>query len=652
MGAINFSCLFHHDSMGRIETVTFVIVANTKTMKRALSHFALIALVWATLVSPMQAQNALDFDGTSDRVDCGNDASLQITGSEITLEAWIYPTAWKTSVWQGCIINKEQNTPDNGYMLRAGEGGRLNFNLGDGSWNELTTAAGTLELNTWQHVAGTYDGTKMRIYVDGVAVDSSSVTLSITNANTNLIIGDYTSNNRNFQGVIDEVRIWKVQRTGEQLIDYMENELCTSDPDLVAYYQFDEGVAGDTNTTVMTLPDWSGNGNGRYPFPHLSFSTVRPIGSAANPCPRDWASMMSPSLRVGSYTVPSGDETHATSGVYLDTVGNVNECDSILVIDLTIATISSANLEVMSCGSYTVPSGGESYTSSGIYLDTIPNALGCDSLLTIDLTLSTSTSSSVDVTVCSSYTVPSGRMTYGTSGIYSDTIPNAVDCDSVIAINLTILPTTSASLTMSDCFSYTVPSGDETYTSSGMYMDTIPNSVGCDSILTIDLTIDTVDVAVSQAGSTLTANPGADSYQWLDCNDNYAPIPNETDRVFTASENGNYAVEIVSTVMGCSDTSACVQVTEVGIIDDYWGDQIRVYPNPASARLTIEMPEDMMVFALVLTDLSGQEIVNQTIPPGSTRSQVALEDLVISKGIYVLTLQAEAGTYHTRLTIE
>ena len=74
-----------------------------------------------------QVANALDFDGVDDKVDCGNDTSIQITGKYITLEAWIYPTAWKTNAFDGNVINKEYNTSNYGFMLRCGAGGKLNF---------------------------------------------------------------------------------------------------------------------------------------------------------------------------------------------------------------------------------------------------------------------------------------------------------------------------------------------------------------------------------------------------------------------------------------------------------------------------------------------------------------------------------------------
>ena len=118
-------------------------------MKKALTLLYIFILSFVCI--ELYAQNALDFDGTDDKVDCGNDTSVQVSGKAITLEAWIYPTAWKTNAFDGNVINKEYNLSNYGYMLRVGAAGKLNFAIGDGTWREITTGT-ILSLNTWQHL--------------------------------------------------------------------------------------------------------------------------------------------------------------------------------------------------------------------------------------------------------------------------------------------------------------------------------------------------------------------------------------------------------------------------------------------------------------------------------------------------------------------
>ena len=202
------------------------------------------------------AASALDFDGTDDLVDCGNASSLRVTGSAITLEAILRADAWRTNVWDGSILNKEQNGTgsDKGYMLRAGNNGQLSFNLGSGSWHELLSPTAAMTTGTFHHVAGTYDGATMRLYIDGTEVASTPAAFSIADASVNLLLGNSQGNpGRVFHGVLDEVRIWNVARSGDQIRARMSTQLpaiyyATADSGLVGYWRLNEGmgqVAGD-----------------------------------------------------------------------------------------------------------------------------------------------------------------------------------------------------------------------------------------------------------------------------------------------------------------------------------------------------------------------------------------------------------------------
>lgn len=205
---------------------------------------------------------ALLFDGNDDFVNCGNDSSLQIAGNQITLEAWIYANQWASEVWQGCVLNKEQNGSgnDNGYMLRTGKNGTLNFNLGSGSWNEINSAAGAMKTNTWYHIAGTYDGGIMRSYINGIEVASTPKLFTIKNAlNIDLLIGESQKNNgRVFDGMIDEVRIWNVARSQAQLKRTMNDTLdqrfySSPDSGLAAYWRFNENEGQYTTDMSINL---------------------------------------------------------------------------------------------------------------------------------------------------------------------------------------------------------------------------------------------------------------------------------------------------------------------------------------------------------------------------------------------------------------
>ena len=208
-----------------------------------------------------------------------------------------------------------------------------------------------------------------------------------------------------------------------------------------------------------------------------------------------------------SYTSPSGNHTWTTSGTYMDTIPNAAGCDSLLTINLTINNSTSGSESVTACDSYTWSTNGTTYTTSGAYTATLTNAVGCDSTATLNLTINNSTSGSESVTACDSYTWSANGTTYTTSGAYTATLTNAVGCDSTATLNLTINNSTSGSESVTACDSYTWSANGTTYTTSGAYTATLANAAGCDSTATLNLTINN-----STSGSENVSACG--SYTW------------------------------------------------------------------------------------------------------------------------------------------
>jgi uncharacterized repeat protein (TIGR03803 family) len=122
---------------------------------------------------------------------------------------------------------------------------------------------------------------------------------------------------------------------------------------------------------------------------------------------------------------------------------------------------------------------------------------------------------------------------------------------------------TRDSIAAEACVSYVSPSGRHVWTESGIYTDTLSNAGGCDSILTINLKINKVDITVTQSGVSLMAHADSAGFQWLDCGNGYATLPGDTNKAFTATRNGHYAVLVRQGI--CADTSACYFINTVGI---------------------------------------------------------------------------------------
>jgi hypothetical protein len=112
----------------------------------------------------------------------------------------------------------------------------------------------------------------------------------------------------------------------------------------------------------------------------------------------------------------------------------------------------------------------------------------------------------ISETVCDSYTSPSGK-TWTASGSYYDTIPNSFGGDSIILVDLTVLESSTSTINETVCDSYTSPSG-KIWTTSGTYLDTIPNAAGCDSVITIELTVNVASASsITEAACDTYTSP-------------------------------------------------------------------------------------------------------------------------------------------------
>ena len=185
----------------------------------------------------------------------------------------------------------------------------------------------------------------------------------------------------------------------------------------------------------------------------------------------------------GNYVSPSGKLFHET-GVYFDTIPNTMGCDSLITINLNSNNTHSA-YTVNGC-SFVMPD-GTVLTISGVYTDTITNVAGCDSVIEFNY-INLNSSSTLIESACNTYTAPSG-MQYSASGIYNDTISNSIGCDSLITIELTILQDTAHTIVVDICeppFVYVSDAGNS-YWNSGIHTEVFNSFNGCDSVLNIDL---------------------------------------------------------------------------------------------------------------------------------------------------------------------
>ena len=250
-------------------------------------------------------------------------------------------------------------------------------------------------------------------------------------------------------------------------------------------------------------------------------SLVILIFSSANSEPQQGSSLYLDNLQLWSAAPVIPEDTTTT-----DTVPSI--CDP-----------TYGDTTATACGSFSWH-GYENLTESGDYMDTLVNVGGCDSILTLHLTINTGTYTPIDATVCDSYEWH-----------------------------------------------------DSTYTESGTYVFEYTNETDCPSADTLHLTVITINTEVEQSvllkgienewGEFYATQENAE-YQWIDCTTN-EPIDGATEQSFRPAVPGIYACII--TIGECTDTSDCQELF-VGIPENSTTDFI-LYPNPTTGIVTVQL---------------------------------------------------------------
>jgi hypothetical protein len=177
-----------------------------------------------------------------------NQEAYKISGNAITVEAWVYPVSLVELQRGGNTIvarplNGTLTDPYYSYALTVDHtsGSPLPaFAISDGTVGseKVVSSPDPLPTFQWTHIAGTYDGSKLRIYVNGLLKNEIDANISITPSGVGFYIGRYLTDA--FQGAITEVRLWNVTRTGTEIQSTMNGPLTGNEASLVGYWNMSE----------------------------------------------------------------------------------------------------------------------------------------------------------------------------------------------------------------------------------------------------------------------------------------------------------------------------------------------------------------------------------------------------------------------------
>src|SRR5690554_3978376 len=358
-----------------------------------------------------------------------------------------------------------------------------------------------------------------------------------------------------------------------------------------------------------------------------------------------------------TYTADESLATHTIVG------GAANGCDSIVTLDLTINNSTTGTDVQTACESF-IWIDGNTYTADvndGSVTHTIVGGdiNGCDSTVTLDLTINNPTTGTDVQTACGSFTWIDGVTYTADESLATHTIVGgaANGCDSIVTLDLTINNSTTGTDVQTACGSFTWIDG-VTYTADeSLVTHTLVGGAfnGCDSIVTLDLTINPSNYAGSDNSTKVCMNEPFDLDSLLSSD---APaggtwmsptnLPIPSTKVTASSVAGTYSYTYVVSSADCPDAVATITITVLPTCDYLVGVStealmdISVYPNPSSNVLNIVNPSNTSSLKVEMLDMNGRVVlVESQALNNATQASIVIDHL--QRGIYTLRVYNEEG---------
>jgi|GEM_PF-1610389 len=645
--------------------------------------------------------HALAFDGVDDYIT--TPAGVNLANQSFTVEFWAKRIINGADNY--VVGQQSSQTVNNSLHIGFRSGNNFTFAFYGNDLDVASTAVTDGNFHHWSCVfMANQPGTNRFIYLDGNLIASDEAQANYSGSGP-LYIGTVPFAAAYFNGTLDELKIWNQARTATEVQQDMQNNaLSGNQPGLLAYYDMEETVgttslldktshnndgtlqnmnpatawvAGDNSAAEYRVCQTQMSQTATVIIKHPALHTVSVTlchgenyqyadgtmglgitaneshistltGEAANGCDSIVTeTIVSLPELLGSFTATlCAEESITLNGTVYDALNTSGTeifigagphgCDSSVTVNLTMLPTLSGSITTTLCAEESItvngtvydasnPSGTEVFSNVGIY--------GCDSTVTVSLTVLPALSGSVTTSICAEESITINGTVYNVSnpsGTEVFTNVGTYGCDSTVAVNLTVLPALTGSVTTAICANESLTINGTVYDATNLSGTEIFTGVGpngCDSTVVVTLTLNPpVDVTTTTAGNIITANQPGAVYQWISCATN-TPILGAVSQTFIPTENGAYAVVVTDL---CSDTSDCVNIVTLGVEELSTDVLFNAYPNPTNGLFTIDVNEAV---SIKITNVAGQLILGRLLEIGKTT--IYLED--VESGIYFVS---------------
>ena len=313
------------------------------------------------------------------------------------------------------------------------------------------------------------------------------------------------------------------------------------------------------------------------------------------------------------------------AGTYTQNLQTVNGCDSVVTLTLTVNTVESTNLTAAICEGSVYTENGFNVSEAGTYTQTLQTVNGCDSIVTLNLTINPVANTTLSAAICDGSTYTENGFNVSEAGTYTQNLQTVNGCDSIVTLTLTVNPVADTTIAAAICEGEIYYENGFMASREGTHTQILQTDNGCDSVVTLNLTV----YPAYQMGIGAVIHEG-ETYE---------------EYGFNVNEEGTYT-QILQTVNGC-DSIITLNVVLSSLDEVEANDiKVKVYPNPANSYTVLEAQGLKEAIPVYLFDIQGRKVREYVMNIGQETLRIDLGGL--PKDVYTIML----GNITKKLIVE
>ena len=317
-----------------------------------------------------------------------------------------------------------------------------------------------------------------------------------------------------------------------------------------------------------------------------------------------------------------GNEIFNTTGIYAVTFKSSRNCDSIVVLNLSVTDTIFSNIAVGICSGTNFQIGDSIFSFAGNYVIPFKAIGGCDSMVNLSLSIQDSFVTNLTESICRGEKITIGDQEFDENGNYKITLKAIGGCDSIIYLNLTIIEPIIQNISESVCFGKSIIIGNEVFDESGKYTISLTSSEGCDSTINLVLTV----------GDEIKSNIAAQI-----CRGQSFQFGNQN-----LTENGQYT-NVLQSATGCDSTVVLELTVNANPIVDATVDSSLVFIGSQVQLNAIPQSENLNYNWTPSNAVSNSLIANPTaIVNNTTLFYIEVEDRNSCTGLDSVLVEVQA----------